>query len=330
MKLKIVFILLICFLLTGCEMLLSVPGISESTSAVVENYDSLEGVYQLAVSNGFVGTYEDWLDFIKGPQGEKGESGKDGTSLLTGTNKPSNDLGKVGDSYINLTTWDYFVKTENSWELKGNIKGEQGESNNGSDEYLGLDFYPINDKECAVSINKSSFLKEVVIPSKYKNYVVTTLCREYQARVPDVESVILPNTITKIESRVFENYTNLKSITIPKSVVTIEEGAFLFCTNLTSIEFAEGSMLREIGDNVFFYCEKLKNINIPNNVSTLGGLLFTGCKNLESVTIPSSVINMGEELFGDCNSINIYCALKSKPSRWPSNWNSGQTVYWEN
>ena len=59
----------------------------------------------------------------QGPKGEDGEDGKDGSSVLTGEGTPENTLGKDGDSYIDLSTWDYYVKEGGSWVLKGNIKG---------------------------------------------------------------------------------------------------------------------------------------------------------------------------------------------------------------
>lgn len=62
-----------------------------------------------------------------GPQGDPGEKGNDGTSLLNGTDVPSNELGNNGDSYINLANFDYYVKANDVWELRGNIKGEKGE-----------------------------------------------------------------------------------------------------------------------------------------------------------------------------------------------------------
>ena len=70
-------------------------------------------------------------------QGEQGEPGKDGTSLLTGNGEPSANLGKNGDSYIDLDTWDFYVKTSGTWIHTGNIKGEQG--NQGNDGIDGLD-----------------------------------------------------------------------------------------------------------------------------------------------------------------------------------------------
>lgn len=157
-------------------MLLSACTIIKPSESKPED-DFRYQIYQLAVEqNGYTGTYQEWLDSIKGedgkdgqdghspviiigsngnwfidgvdtgvkaqgergPQGEPGSNGQngsegpqgpkgdDGTSVLTGSGVPSDDLGHNGDSYINLQNWDYYVKENGTWVLKGNIKGNAG------------------------------------------------------------------------------------------------------------------------------------------------------------------------------------------------------------
>ncbi len=65
-------------------------------------------------------------DGAPGLNGSDGEKGADGNSILTGNGVPSSDLGSVGDSYIDLSSYNYYVKSDNGWEMKGNIKGETG------------------------------------------------------------------------------------------------------------------------------------------------------------------------------------------------------------
>ena len=64
----------------------------------------------------------------QGPKGDQGNPGKDGTSVLTGNGVPSSNLGDNGDSYIDLDSWDYYVKDQNEWAKSGNIKGNAGET----------------------------------------------------------------------------------------------------------------------------------------------------------------------------------------------------------
>lgn len=60
-----------------------------------------------------------------GLDGKDGVNGKDGASLLSGRGVPADDLGKAQDSYIDLDTWDFYVKNENKWILQSNLKTNQ-------------------------------------------------------------------------------------------------------------------------------------------------------------------------------------------------------------
>ncbi len=94
-------------------------------------------------SNGLNGSNgKDGLD------GKDGDDGKDGTSVLTGNGTPSSTLGKDGDSYIDLSTWDCYLKKEGEWLKTGNIKGTNGkDGENGKDG---------DDGVSVVSIEKTS------------------------------------------------------------------------------------------------------------------------------------------------------------------------------
>ena len=69
-----------------------------------------------------------------GEKGEKGDKGDTGASVLTGRGEPTSGLGQVGDSYIDLNTFDYYTKTASGWILQGNLKGPQGEKGDSGEE----------------------------------------------------------------------------------------------------------------------------------------------------------------------------------------------------
>ena len=60
-----------------------------------------------------------------GPAGERGEdgvdgiNGTDGTTWLFGDVAPSEDLGVVGDLYLNTSTYDIYSKTDSGWVVIG-------------------------------------------------------------------------------------------------------------------------------------------------------------------------------------------------------------------
>ena len=90
---------------------------SQSTDVTSQVNEEIYEIFRLYKASGGTMTYEEWLASIKGA---------DGSSLLNGTADPTASLGNNGDTYINTSSWDVFVKTGGSWSKVGNIMGQQG------------------------------------------------------------------------------------------------------------------------------------------------------------------------------------------------------------
>jgi hypothetical protein len=54
---------------------------------------------------------------------------------------------------------------------------------------------------------------------------------------------------------------------------------------------------------MFYGCESLTSVTIPNSVTSIGGSMFAGCESLTSVTIPDSVTSIGEYAFERCTGL---------------------------
>src|SRR5699024_6715623 len=90
-----------------------------------------EGDFYLDESTGdyYKKTSEGWelRGNFKGDDGEDGEDGEAGTVWFVDEGEPEADLGDEGDFYLDELTGDYYKKTSEGWELRGNFKGEDGE-----------------------------------------------------------------------------------------------------------------------------------------------------------------------------------------------------------
>ena len=76
----------------------------------------------------------------KGSTGETGAAGADGSLWLTGTAEPQTSQGKIGDLYLDTTTYEIYLKSEAGWASVGNIKGVDGEAGLAGTKWLsGLD-----------------------------------------------------------------------------------------------------------------------------------------------------------------------------------------------
>ena len=126
--------------------------------------------------------------------------------------------------------------------------------------------------------------------------------------VTNLNSIILPNTITAIGDFAFLGQDYLSTIEIPHSVNTIGRYAFQLCENLSSIQIP--SSVIEI-KNYAFSRTGLESIFIPSTVNIMGELVFWENSKLKSVVIASKETGYGT--FKDCpllNSVSFAPTLK--------------------
>lgn len=74
----------------------------------------------------------------------------------------------------------------------------------------------------------------------------------------------IPEGVTSIEWRAFEDCKGLTSVTIPDSVKKIDKYAFSNCTGLTSISIPDS--VEYIGEGAFKNCSELKSVTLPDNI----------------------------------------------------------------
>ena len=84
--------------------------------------------------------------------------------------------------------------------------------------------------------------------------------------------------------------------------VNDEIGKFMFycCANLKEIELPDG--VTSIGDYAF-YCDALTSIDIPDNVTSIGNDTFSYCDALTTVTIGDGVTSIGSYAFISCDAL---------------------------
>ena len=130
-----------------------------------------------------------------------------------------------------------------------------------------------------------------------------------------LESVIFENTVLeKISDGAFWGCSALSSIALPDSVTEIERNAF-FETGLRNIQLPEKLTL--IGGGAFCNCKNLKQVQLPPQLKELGEGAFFNCENLAQIQLPSQLNKLGGDAFRDCTSldkIDIPAGLKQNES----------------
>ncbi|HEM5095318.1 TPA: leucine-rich repeat protein [Streptococcus suis] len=125
-------------------------------------------------------------------------------------------------------------------------------------------------------------------------------------------NVILPSTLTKIDSRTFES-TSIQFIDIPNGVSEIGDGAFRFNTELETVKLPKE--LKKLGGYLFEGNEKMTLLVLPDKVESIDVNAFVNMPNLEKVYIPASVNSIGENLIFNPNT-TFYVAAGSYAERY--------------
>ena len=195
----------------------------------------------------------------------------------------------------------------------------------------------------------SGTLTDVVIPSYYKGYNVTSIGDYAFRRCSGLASVTIPDSVKSIGSDAFRGCTSLTSITIPNGVTSIGSYAFSGCSSLESITIpfvgakagvtssdtyqypfgyifgtssytgSDATWQHYFGNSTssttydkYYIPSSLKSVTVTGGNILYGA--FDGCKGLTSITIPGSVNSIGEHAFDGCSgltSITIPDSVKS-------------------
>lgn len=110
----------------------------------------------------------------------------------------------------------------------------------------------------------------------------------------------IPASVTGIGGYTFYNCIGLTSVIIPNSVTSIGEYAFYNCSSLTGIIIPD--RVTSIGRSAFSHCKKLKTVEL-SEIEIIGMTLFYNCCSLESIVIPASVTDIYSDAFCNCYSL---------------------------
>jgi hypothetical protein len=62
---------------------------------------------------------------------------------------------------------------------------------------------------------------------------------------------------------------------------------------------------KTIKERLFYHCDILEDVTIPDSVTTIENYAFENCKNIKNVYIPNSVTKIGENAFYNCVDVTI-------------------------
>ena len=130
----------------------------------------------------------------------------------------------------------------------------------------------------------------------------------------NLESVVIPASVTYIGSSVFSNCSKLKSVNIPDGITYVNNSLFYGCKALPSITLPQSITI--INSSAFYGCEGLTSITLHEGITSLGSSAFYN-SGLTSVTIPSTMTSIGAKAFYGCGALTkvvwnaINCSIET-------------------
>ena len=150
------------------------------------------------------------------------------------------------------------------------------------------------------SVKLKNYAQEkIVIPNIYNGNPVTVV--DFKGGFSNLTSVVVPNSITKINTSAFANCENLSSVILPNGLEEIADKAFDGCSSLTSIKIPK--TVTSIGWGAFDSCINLTSIVIPDSVTYMGTGVFKNCTNLLSAKISNRLTEIPNTTFYFCTSL---------------------------
>ena len=112
-------------------------------------------------------------------------------------------------------------------------------------------------------------------------------------------AVTLPKHLRKLGTDAFTGCTALKSVFIPLSLQTASS-PFRKCTALTDVTFEDG---RTKLPNTLLEDSGIRQLTVPQTVTTIGYSAFSGCTQLTAITLPAGLRELGSEAFKGCTAL---------------------------
>lgn len=196
------------------------------------------------------------------------------------------------------------------------------------------------DGDTNYEIKNTTITNKLVIPyvvsltnpdtGEKENYKITEVSfvgQYYSTCLPSVETIVYPNTVTKIYNKGDEKIDESLSHRTVDEFIGIDHGVknVILSDNIEVIPY-NFFRTRDNGDY-----KGIEQIHLPEKLKQIGDYAFAGCSNLKTIVDLSNVNKLGKGVFAgwqENQKIKVgYKRGESAPTSWDSSWAAGYYDY---
>ena len=255
-------------------------------------YMALLTLTEINVSNGVVSILGDSL------------IGSNATKIILPDTVSSNLSGMVFNGMNKLTTIELSSTSKNLKLVDGNLYSYDGKR---FIKYMGSskNFTVPEGVETVVSYCITKSMTTLNLPSTLKVIEGWSL-----TGMSGVKLLNIPASVTTMYTYSFHDNTKLRVAegnatykSIDDVLILNKAGTKVIMASRNATTYNIPNTVTEIGQNAFYYCNKMTSINIPDSVTTIGAKAFYSCSSLKEITIPQSVTSIGANAFEYCENL---------------------------
>ena len=172
--------------------------------------------------------------------------------------------------------------------------------------------YTLDDANRATITGYSGNATALYIPDEIDGHEVVAIGdRAFQNRT-DLRTVMIPDSVEKIEFEAFYNCINLKIVDLSSNLTTIGYDVFGNCKSISKIEIPkslkkfDGTWGRgtNLSYGAFGGCSNLKTVNFEAGSAIVCAALFMGCDGIEEIELSDTITEIGDSAFKNCKNLD--------------------------
>ena len=166
--------------------------------------------------------------------------------------------------------------------------------------------YTLDDANRATITGYSGNATALYIPDEIDGHEVVAIGdRAFENRT-DLRTVMIPDSVTRINGNAFYGCSNLANVTLSKNLESMGSSAFGNCDGLTQIEIPKSLESCDISYGSygpFRDCDKLKKVKFEEGTTVIATMLFHHCTGIEEIEIPDTVTIIKDSAFEECTNL---------------------------